>query len=372
MKFVIKAKDKQTRARTGIIKTLHGNLETPVFAPDATYGTVKHLSPEDLKNIPLPIILGNIYHLSLRPGIPFIKKMRGLHRFMNWERPIITDSGGFQVFSLVHKNKMGKILNHGVEFRDHVSGAKHLLTPEKCIEYQLVTGSDILMVLDYPIAPDIKSSDGDNLKSIELTTAWAKKCRKYFDHQRITKGKILMAIIQGAGSLEMRKRSYEELKDLNFDGYGFGGLVADMDILDFTARLIPQEKIRYVMGGGTPTDIVKCVAMGWDFFDCVIPTRNARHGLLYTFNGEIKILKKKYQSDKKVIEKGCPCLACSKNYNRAYLHHLFKVKEPLAARLATLHNLTFYNKLMIVIRENIEKGDFKSFSGKFLKRYRKN
>lgn len=366
MKFKIIKKDKTSRARAGEIKTLHGVIKTPCFVPDATYGAVKHATTCELENLGLQMVLGNIYHLWIRPGIPMIKKLGGLHKFMNWNRPVITDSGGFQVFSLVYRNKMGKVLENGIKFKDHLTGSNHYLTPAKSISAQLSVGSDILMVLDYPVSPAAKKKD--NELSVALTSKWAKMSKNYFQKQKESRGRVLMAIIQGANEKNMRRRSYEELSKIDFDGYGFGGPPLDYDILKYTASLIPDEKIRYVMGGGTPKDILESVRMGWDMFDCVIPTRNARHGLLYTFNGEIRMSRQEYTLDQKPIEKNCPCTACKNNYSRAYLRHLFKVKEPLAARLFTLHNLTFYTRLMEKIRENIEKENFEGFYKKYKKK----
>src|SRR3989344_80982 len=363
--FKIKTEDKKSKARVGLIKTLHGVIETPCFVPDATYGAVKHLSVQELEGMNLPMILGNIYHLSIRPGIKNIAKMGGLHEFMNWKRPIITDSGGFQVFSLIYRNRMGKIYDNRVEFYDHLTGDKHLLTPQKSIESRLNVDSDILMVLDYPVSPFAGANDIENIRSVKLTARWAKKGKDYFNRQEKSKGRIIMGIIQGGGSKELRLKSYQSLCTQNFTGYGFGGLPLDFKILAYTAGLIPDSKIRYVLGGGTPIDILKSAAMGWDLFDCVIPTRNARHGLLYTFSGEIRIGQEKYKFDKKPPEKNCPCTACRNGCTRAYIRHLFKVKEPLASRLATLHNLTFYTRFMEKIRENIEKGEFEKFKREF-------
>jgi len=354
-RFRVTVNDSKTKARTGKLKTDHGIVETPCFIPDATYGAVKHLSSLDLEEIGLQMILGNIYHLGIRPGVDLIKKIGGLRKFMNWDGPILTDSGGWQVFSLVYKNKMGKVLSSGVEFKDHLSGKRHLLTPESSIQMQLDVDSDILMVLDYPISPE--GNRTDNEKSVELTIKWAKIGKEYFDKRGGNKGKILMAIIQGANNKEMRKKCYQQLKEIGFEGYGFGGPPTNNRILKYTADLIPDDKVRYLMGGGPPKQIIQAVSMGWDLFDCVIPTRNARHGLAYTFTGEIKIKKEKYRLDKKPIEKDCPCLACQ-NYSRAYIRHLLRVKEPLGERLMTVHNLTFYMRLMKLIREKIKKNKF--------------
>ncbi len=292
--FKIIIKDKHTEARLGEIVTNHGKITTPAFIPDATYGAVKHISSQELKDIGLQIILGNIYHLWLRPGIKTIKKLGGLHKFMNWHKSIITDSGGFQAFSLVYSHSMGKVLEEGVEFKDHLSGSAHFLTPKISIDNQLKINADILMTLDYMV--DHKNvSKFENERSVRLTVKWAKICKEYFDKQDKTKGKILMAIIQGANHKALRKKCFQELEKIaDFPGYGYGGLPFSDELLGFIGKLIPEYKIRYVMGCGKPKEILKAVSLGWDLFDCVIPTRNARHGLLYTFNGELKIMQKIY------------------------------------------------------------------------------
>jgi len=364
--FKTTASDPKTKARVGELKTTHGTIETPCFIPDATYGAVKHLSSLDLKDVGLQMVLGNIYHLGIRPGVDLIKKMGGLRKFMNWDGPVLTDSGGWQVFSLVYKpslilanarskKNMGRVLSSGVEFKDHISGEKHFLSPEESIRMQLAVDSDILMVLDYPISP--QGSKKDNERSVNLTIKWAKIGKEYFQKRKEGKGKILMAIIQGANDQEMRKKCYQQLKEIGFAGYGFGGPPTNRKILKYTADLIPDDRIRYLMGGGPPRQIIEAVSMGWDLFDCVVPTRNARHGLAYTFSGKINIKQKKYRLDKRPIEKDCPCFAC-RNHSRAYIRHLLNVKEPLGERLMTIHNLTFYMRLMRLIREKIKKRRF--------------
>lgn len=365
--FKIIKKDSQTKARLGQINTQHGTIKTPAYLPDATYGAVKGLDAHDLENIGLQSILGNSYHLWIRPGIKLIEKFGGLHKFMNWSKPILTDSGGWQVFSLAYKSKMGRILPKGIEFKDHLTGKKHLLTPKKAIDNQLKLDADLLMVLDYPVSPS--PSKKDNLRSIELTTKWARLSKQAFDQHDNSEGKILMAIIQGANDMALRKRSFEELENISgFPGYGFGGPLPNNQALEYTAGLIPDDRIRYVMGAGRPEDIINCVSWGWDLFDCVIPTRNARHGLLYTFSGELRILSQKYQDDQQPIEKDCPCLACQ-NYSRAYIRHLLKVKEPLGARLASIHNLKFYMRLMEKVRTTIKSGQFKKFKTDLIQAY---
>lgn len=382
------AKSKKTKSRAGKIKTAHGIVETPCFIPDATYGAVKHLSSHELKDIGLQMVLGNIYHLGIRPGVKMIKRFGGLGKFMNWNRPILTDSGGFQAFSLAHKNKMGKIEKDGIRFKDHLSGDEHFLTPESSIRMQLDVGADLMMVLDYPVEPE--APEAVNRYSVSLTSEWAKKSLEYFRRgpagrllpKTSTRGPflgvplrspppstpILMAIIQGAGDREMRKRSFDELEKIGkFAGYGFGGVVGganNNETLEYTADLIPDDRIRYVMGGAEPLQIAEMVRQGWDLFDCVLPTRNARHGLAYTFADrkelkfeEVRIWQGRYRLDKKPIEVGCDCFACQ-NYSRAYIRHLLKVKEPLGQRLVTIHNLRFYMRLMETIRNKIQKGEF--------------
>ncbi len=363
-KWQILVQDRRTRVRVGRIKTAHGVVETPCFIPDATYGAVKHLSALELEQIGLQMILGNVYHLGIRPGVEVIKRLGGLRKFMAWSGPILTDSGGFQAFSLVHRNGMGKITEGGIVFKDHLSGAGHFLTPEQSIQNQLDLDSDILMVLDYPVVAEAPESV--NRYSVSLTTQWAKRSRDYFRAQAGSE-KILMAIIQGANSKVLRRRSFEELEAIeSFIGYGFGGPPVNREILAYTASLIPDDRVRYLMGGGTPKEIIEAVAMGWDLFDCVIPTRNARHGLAYVFEdevklrvGEIKIWQEQYRFDSRPIEPHCPCLACQ-HYSRAYIRHLLKIREPLGQRLMTLHNLSFYMRLMKRIRKAIRKGEFSS------------
>lgn len=341
--FEITTPQQETHSRTGLLHTSHGDLHTPAFAPDATYGAVKHLSSNDLNKIGLSIVLGNSYHLSIRPGVELIQKHGGLHKFMQWGKPMITDSGGYQVFSLVHAKKMGKVHSDGVEFRDHITGDKHYLTPEIAIQNQLALGSDILVVLDYPVFPDANKKD--NEYSVERTTAWARESKQAFESDPRSEGKFLIAVIQGANDKDLRTRSYHELAEVGFDGYAFGGHPENDEIADYVSQLIPDEKLKYMMGAGPPNDLKKFMAMGWDLFDCVVPTRNARHGLLYTSKCEIRIDNSKYKEDQNPVDENCDCELCT-TYTRAYLHHLFKVNEPLGARLATIHNLRFYSSMI--------------------------
>jgi len=356
MSFSVIDRDNKTKARAGVIKTPSGKVLTPCFIPDATYGAVKHLSSPELKEIGLQMILGNSYHLWIRPGSKVLKKAGGLREFMDWKGPLLTDSGGWQVFSLVYRNKMGRVGNAGIEFQDHLSGKKHFLTPKKCVDIQMDINPDILMVLDYPISPT--GNKTDNELSVKLTTKWAKESLDAFGKHKNNKGKILLAIVQGANSKTLREQSFKQLENTSsFPGYGFGGPPESQEILKYTANLIPDNRLRYLMGGGPPGQIVNAVGMGWDLFDCVVPTRNARHGTIYTFKGKLNLNNAKFKYDQKPIEKDCPCLACT-TYSRSYLHHLLKVKEPLGPRLFTLHNLTFYMRLMDWIRKSIKKDEF--------------
>lgn len=372
MLFVITKKSKKSRARTGVAQTAHGRIKTPFFMPIATRGSVKTLASEELKALGSQIVLANTYHLWQRPGLAVIKKAGGLHKFMNWPGPILTDSGGFQVFSLARSRK---IKEKGVEFISDIDGQKHLLTPEKAINIQKALGSDIMMSLDectpYPCSKKYAK------KSLELTTRWAARGRKVYSRQSTDyrKKHLLFGIIQGSIYKDLRLQSVKELVDLNFDGYAIGGLAVGepvkkmWEVLDYTVPALPESKLRYLMGVGKPEQIVESVKRGVDMFDCVIPTRNARHGLLYKFKiykakcimedaefyEQIHIKQSKYTSDMKPLDLNCDCYTC-RNYSRAYLRHLFMAGDPLALRLATLHNLRFYLWLMQVIRLSIRKG----------------
>jgi len=364
--FKIIKKGKNTKARVGKLYTAHGIINTPLFLPIATRGAVKTLTPEELKELGTNIILANTYHLFLRPGLKVIKKAGGLHRFMHWTDPILTDSGGFQIFSLA---KSRKIFKKGVEFKDDLSGLNHILTPEKAIEIQKTLESDIMMVLDecvaYPATYDYVK------KSIVLTYQWAKKSKQV---TRLKK-QLLFGIVQGSIYKDLRLQSAKDITSLKFDGYAIGGLavgepVAKMyEVLDWILPSMPVNKPRYLMGVGKPEQIVEAVKLGVDMFDCVIPTRNARHALLYKFKyespkfkmkfqnlkfyEEIHIKQAKYASETKPIDSACSCYTC-RNYSRAYLRHLFIIGEPLALRLATVHNLKFYLQLMERIQNAIK------------------
>lgn len=361
-------------ARTGVIETSRGNISTPAFMPVGTQATVKAMSPEELKEIGAEIILSNTYHLYLRPGHEIIHKLGGLHKFMNWDRPVLTDSGGFQVYSL---SSLRKIREDGVEFRSHLDGSLQFIGPEKAMEIQLMLGSDIAMVFDectpYPAEYDYA------VKSLELTTAWARRCKEFMNSLEARKsgsaeGKTselaglprLFGIIQGGMYKDLRKRSLEELLEIGFDGYAAGGMSVGepkeemYDIISSTAPLMPSEKPRYLMGVGDLVDMLTAVDNGFDMFDCVMPTRNARNGTLFTSIGRISIKRTEYKDDPSPLDPNCSCYTC-RNYCRAYLRHLFMAKEILAMRLNTIHNLYFYQDFFRKMREAISSRTFGQF-----------
>lgn len=360
MNFKIIKSKKQ--ARVGKLQTVHGEINTPFFMPIATRAAVKNLSHEELKKIGSEIILSNTYHLMLQPGVGIVKQAGGLHKFMNWNGPILTDSGGFQVFSLA---KHRKITEKGVEFVDPILNQKHLLTPEKAIDIQLNLGSDIIMVLDE--CPEFNSPRKYYKESVELTTKWAKRCKDYFARNvdlKKQKRPLLFGIVQGGLYKDLREKSAKDLVKIGFDGYAIGGSETVrapekmFESLQYALKNLPKNKPRYYMGVGRPQDIVKAVQMGVDMFDCVIPTREARHGRLYVWKGndlskdfynEINIGKKEFKADFDPLDKLCNCYTC-KNYSNAYLHHLYKTCENLFLRLASIHNLQFYLDLMRKLR----------------------
>ena len=351
--FEVLSVSKKSKARLGKITTGHGVIETPAFAPDATRSTIRYLSSEDIRNTGTDFILTNTYHNLLAPGPDLIQKAGGIHKFMNWNRPILTDSGGFQVFSLINQHKIkGKINDEGATFYNEKNGDKNILTPETAIQIQNKIGADLWITLDDPVLPDTERKR--NLESVERTTAWARRCAE--EYKRIlettrTKSK-LWAVVQGASDKELRKRSADELMELGFEGYGYGGIPSNWEIVEYFCEIIPEDKVRYMMGQGTPDDIRKSVKLGYDLFDCVVPTRNARHGLLYTSEGENRIKQEKFREDFASLDPNCDCECCA-NYTRAYLRHLFMVGEGLGFKLATIHNLTYYADMMRQIREEL-------------------
>lgn len=346
-------------ARTGRLTTAHGAIETPVFMPVGTQGTVKSLCPTDLHDLGAQIILGNTYHLYLRPGDELVARLGGLHRFMGWDGPILTDSGGFQVFSL---SGLRRITEEGVTFSSHIDGSKHLFSPEKVISIQRNLGSDIMMVLDecVPFGADRAYTE----KSLALTTRWAARCRKA--HPSGDRGQLLFGIVQGGFFKDLRAESARQLIDLDFEGYALGGLSvgesrAEMyDILDDATPLLPADKPRYLMGVGAPRDLLAGMAAGIDMFDCVLPTRNARNGTLFTTKGKVNIKRAEYREDDSPLDPDCPCYAC-RTFSKAYLRHLYIARELLSYRLNTLHNLTFFSKMMERARQAIREGRFAAF-----------
>ncbi len=364
--FNIISKSTDSRARAGVLKTAHGEVKTPVFMPVGTLGTVKSLSPEELVECGAQIILGNTYHLYLRPGCEVIERFSGLHRFMNWNRPILTDSGGFQVFSLA---KLTKLTEEGVEFQSHIDGSKHLITPEKAIEIQICLGSDIIMCLDQCIK--YPASLNDTKDAVELTTRWGERCKKEFDKcVNLTSGQALFGIVQGGMFNDLREMSTEAMVKIGFAGYAIGGLSVGepkeimLAMADFTLPKLPESKPKYIMGVGTPEDLVELVALGADMFDCVLPTRNARNGQMFTQYGKINICNSRFKYDTDPIEPGCTCYTCN-NFSRAYLRHLYMAKELLAYRLNTVHNIHYYTNLMEQMRNAIKNDAFEAFRKDF-------
>jgi queuine tRNA-ribosyltransferase len=365
--FKVIRRDSNSEARLGRLKTAHGQISTPAFMPVGTQGTVKTLSNEDLNNCGAQIILSNAYHLFLRPGPDVIQNSGGLHKFMNWDKPILTDSGGYQVFSLA---LLRKVKDEGVEFQSHINGDRHFLTPEKVVEFQELLGSDIIMPLDecvhYPCARDQAQI------AMERTTDWARRSKQVHSRQAADcKEGLLFGIVQGATYEDLRQESARSLIDLDFDGYAIGGLSVGepedlrYNMLTFTVAFLPEDKPRYFMGVGTPEQILNSVEAGIDLFDCCIPTRYGRNGTAFTSEGKLTVRNAAYSYDLSPLDKGCSCYTC-KNYTRSYLRHLFNTDEILGLRLVSLHNIYFYLKMMRDIREAIENDRFKEFKEGFL------
>jgi queuine tRNA-ribosyltransferase len=354
-----------TRARLGKLVTSHGVVPTPAFLPVASQGAVKTLTPEELKDIGVTIVLSNTYHLYLQPGIDVIEKFGGLHRFMDWGGPILTDSGGYQVFSLA---RLCKVTDDGVTFRSHIDGSEHHLTPESVIEFQQKLGADIIMTLDECSAPD---AGMDRVReAVDRTSRWAERCRK---HHR-NSDQLLFGIVQGGTSLQLRQRSAKAITSLDFPGYAIGGLclgeAKDLtwSMADETIPFLPAGRSRYLMGVGSPEDIVEGVSRGIDIFDSALPTRVARNGALFTLQGRQNIRKSVHKTKKGPVDADCDCYTC-RNFSVAYLHHLFKCEELLAYRLATIHNLRFITRLMYQIHTAIQQGTFTAFKSNFLSQY---
>ncbi len=351
-------------ARRGVLKTLHGNIQTPAFMPVGTYGSVKALTPFALNETKAQICLGNTFHLWLRPGLEVIQQHKGLHHFMQWHKPILTDSGGFQVFSL---GKLRKIKPEGVYFASPIDGAKCFLSPEKSMHIQKVLNSDIVMIFDectpYP------ATEKEAAQSMRLSIEWAKRSKAEF--LNLGNPNLLFGIVQGSMFEHLREESLNALKEINFDGFAIGGLSvgepkAEMfRILDFLKDKMPHNKPHYLMGVGTPEDLIVGVGLGIDMFDCVMPTRNARNGHLFTSKGDIKIKNARYKTDTRTLDEHCNCYTCQ-NFSRAYLHHLFRSKEILSSILNSIHNVHFYQNMMQEIRTQIENHNFENWRQDFL------
>ena len=387
--FELLATDRHSKARRGRLTSAHGEIDTPAFMPVGTQGSVKGVSPRELRELHAQIVLGNTYHLFVRPGLHVIKHFGGLHNFMNWNGPILTDSGGYQIFSLA---KLRKITEGGVEFQNHIDGARAFISPEIAMEIQLLLGSDIAMALDecvpYPCEYDYAA------QSAEMTTRWAKRCKEWkeenaerptsnaqrpieesINYQPSTMNSLLFGIVQGGTFEDLRKQSAQAIVDLDFNGYAIGGVSVGepenemMRAVEWAEPLLPGNKPRYAMGLGTPPQLLELIARGMDMFDCVLPTRLARNGTAFTATGTINLKNAEFILDKNPIEENCMCDACHQ-FSRGYIRHLIKSEEILGLRLITLHNLHFYLNLMNQARAEIEKGTFDQFRKAFVAGYK--
>ena len=358
--FTLHAKD--GRARTGTIQTPRGEIRTPAFMPVGTAATVKAMLPENVRATGADILLGNTYHLMLRPTAERIAKLGGLHRFMNWERPILTDSGGFQVMSLAG---LRKLTEEGVSFKSHIDGSKHMLSPERSMEIQELLGSDIVMCFDE--CPALPAERDAIAKSMELSMRWAKRSREAFGDRP---GHMLFGIQQGGLEQDLRAASAQALREIGFDGYAVGGLAvgegqeAMFTCLDYAPEQLPEDKPRYLMGVGKPDDIVGAVARGIDMMDCVLPSRSGRTGQVFTRHGQLNIKNARHQDDPRPLDENCTCPAC-RNYSRAYLHHVFRSKEIISSMLLTWHNLHYYQEIMQGMRDAIAAGTFDAWQTAF-------
>lgn len=368
MSFLIETSDKESAPRAGVLETAHGPVFTPAFMPVGTQGSVKAMLPEQLLELGAEIILGNTYHLSLRPGHELIRDLGGLHSFTGWDKAILTDSGGFQLYSM---KGLHKVEEEGVRFASHVDGSRHFMSPEDCIEIQCALGSDVVMVLDncvpYPSTPAVIK------EAMELTCRWAERCKKQFDS--IMSNHAIFGIQQGGFDKVLRQECSDRLFELGFDGYAVGGLSVGepkdllLETAAFSVDMLPSDRPRYVMGVGHPEDLLALIGMGYDMFDCVLPTRNARTGTLFTGSGKLTIKHARYKDDPRPIDPACECKVCTK-FSRAYLRHLFTSGEILSSILNTYHNLHFFLTLMQRARDSIREGRFKQFRTDFMKRYR--
>ena len=369
LKFNLVAQDKHSKARAGWFQTDHGVVETPIFMPVGTQGTVKAVNQHYLEHeIKAQIVLSNTYHLYLRPGTEILEAAGGLHKFMNWNRPILTDSGGYQVFSLT---ELRKLKENGVEFRSHLDGSKHFFTPEKVIQIQRSIGSDIMMVLDecapYPCDYEYAKN------SVQLTSNWAVLNKNAFmnSEPKYEHNQFIFGIIQGSIYKDLRKKSAEDLLELDFDSYAIGGLAVGepidqmYELVDYTTDLMPVDRPRYLMGVGRPENILESIARGVDMFDCVMPTRNARNANVFTWNGTLSMRNSKYKDDFRPLDENCQCYTC-RNFTRAYIRHLFVAEEILALELASIHNLHFYLELVRLARTKIIDGTFNSWKNEIV------
>jgi len=389
--FELLATDRHSKARRGRLTSAHGEIDTPAFMPVGTQGSVKGVSPRELRELHAQIVLGNTYHLFVRPGLDVIKHFGGLHNFMNWNGPILTDSGGYQIFSLAN---LRKITEQGVEFQNHIDGARAFISPEIAMEIQLLLGSDIAMVLDecvpYPCEHDYAA------QSAEMTTRWAKRCKEWkeknaerstlnaqrptskagsINYQLSTINQLLFGIVQGGSFEDLRKQSAQAIVDLDFNGYAIGGVSVGepedemMRAVEWAEPSLPGNKPRYAMGLGTPPQLLELIARGLDMFDCVLPTRLARNGTAFTATGTVNLKNAEFILDKNPIEENCMCDACHQ-FSRGYIRHLIKAEEILGLRLITVHNLHFYLNLMNQARAEIEKGTFDQFRKAFVAEYK--
>ncbi|HEV2232000.1 MAG TPA: tRNA guanosine(34) transglycosylase Tgt [Terriglobia bacterium] len=369
MKFEIVSRDAATGARAGLLHTPHGIIETPCFMPVGTAATVKGVTQEQLEQLGAQIILANTYHLYLRPGQEIVREMGGLHGFMSWPRPILTDSGGYQVMSL---RGLGRVTEDGVHFRSHLDGSSHFLSPERAVEIQMALRPDTMMTLDecleYP-------ASRENLhRAMKLTGRWARRAKEHFEKLRCFEEEkaesrmhpALFGIVQGGTDMSLRRESAENTMEIGFAGYALGGLSVGepksetYDVTESTAALLPQDRPRYLMGVGTPEDLLECVARGIDMFDCVMPTRNARNGSVFTSQGKLVVKNARYARDETPLDRACECSVC-RRYSRGYIRHLFMAHEILGATLATLHNLHFYLDTMRKFRHAIISGGFEKY-----------
>lgn len=363
LEFTIGATD--AAARTGVIRTARGDIRTPAFMPVGTAATVKAMKPEDVRSSGADIILGNTYHLMLRPGAERVARLGGLHRFMVWERPILTDSGGYQVMSL---SDLTKVSDEGVAFASHLDGSRHMLTPERSVEVQNLLGSDIAMAFDQLVPASAPKAEQQ--AAMERSMRWAERSKAAFSGDG-----ALFGIQQGALDEELRRQSAEALTAIGFDGYAIGGLAvgegqeAMCRVLDFAVPMLPADKPRYLMGVGKPDDLIEAVLRGIDMFDCVLPTRSGRTGQAFTADGPLNIRNARFAENREPLEPGCPCPTCAK-FERAYVHHLVRSGEVLGPMLMTEHNLWFYQRLMQAMRDSISEARLRGFADEFLARYR--